>query len=71
MLFAFIFLYVPANYVFVPTSLNDQYILLLLIGLWLMFFIHKIFHYLPFFPLDNKVKKSFTLKYRIFPCYSN
>lgn len=67
MLFAFIFLYVPANYLFVPTSLNDQYISLLMIGLWLMYPIHKMIHYIPLIPLKNKVKKSFTFKYIIFP----
>lgn len=67
MLFAFILLYVPANYLFILTSLNDKYISLLMIGLWLMYPIHKMIHYIPLIPLKNKIKKSFTFKYFIFP----
>ncbi|MCQ6273396.1 DUF3267 domain-containing protein [Bacillus sp. V3B] len=67
MLFTFILLYVPANYIFEPTSLNDKYILLLMAGLWLMYPVHKIIHYMPLIYLKNKIKKSFVVKYCIFP----
>lgn len=67
MLFSFILLYVPATYVFVPNSFHDQYFLFLIIGLWLMYPIHKFFHWLPLIPTKNKVKKAIVLKYLIFP----
>lgn len=67
MLFAFIFLYAPAIYVFVPTTFYDNYFTLLFIALWLMFFVHKFFHLFPLLTLGNKVKKSFMMKYHIIP----
>ncbi len=67
MLFAFIFLFVPATYVFVPRTFYDNHLLLFLTCFWLIFLIHKFFHLLPFIHLGKKVKKSFKMKYRIFP----
>jgi hypothetical protein len=67
MLFAFIFLFVPATYIFVPRTYYDNYIVLFLTCLWLMLFIHKFFHLVPLLHLGKKVKKSFMMKYRIFP----
>jgi len=57
----------PATYVFVPRTFYDNHFVLLLIGFWLMFLIHKSFHLLPLLHLGKKVKKSIMLKYRIFP----
>jgi hypothetical protein len=67
MLFSFIFIYVPVNYIFVPTSLNDKYFILLLIGLWLMYPLHKIIHLLPIIPFNKNIQKKITMKYFIFP----
>nr|WP_295971170.1 DUF3267 domain-containing protein [uncultured Bacillus sp.] len=67
MLLTFIFLFVPATYVFVPRAFNDNYIVHFLIVIWLMFFLHKFFHLLPLLHLGKKVKKTFMMKYGIFP----
>jgi hypothetical protein len=66
-LIAFIFLYGPATYLFVPNTLNDNYFFLLIIGLWLMYPVHKLLHFLPLAPLGRKIKKKFLIKYRLFP----
>ncbi|WP_394233257.1 DUF3267 domain-containing protein [Niallia oryzisoli] len=67
MLFTFIFLYVPATYLFVPSSLGDKYFLLLIVGLLLMYPIHKIIHFFSLVHLKNKIKTTISIKYFIFP----
>ncbi|MBU8880012.1 DUF3267 domain-containing protein [Bacillus sp. FJAT-29790] len=66
-LLTFIFIYVPAQYLFEATTFYDNYFLLFVVSLWLMYPIHKFFHYLPIAHHSRKVKKSVTFKYGIFP----
>ncbi|WP_234978427.1 DUF3267 domain-containing protein [Bacillus tuaregi] len=67
MLFTFILLYVPANYLFVPSTLEDNYFLFLIAALWLMYPIHKIIHFFSLVHLKNKIKKTFKIKYLVMP----
>lgn len=67
MLCTFIVLYVPVTYLFVPSSFEDKYFLLLISGLWLMYPIHKMIHFFSLIHLKNKIKKTVSIKYFIFP----
>ncbi|WP_338451331.1 DUF3267 domain-containing protein [Niallia oryzisoli] len=69
MLSTFILLYVPANFLFVRSSLYDKYFLLLIIGLLLMYPIHKIIHFFSLVHLKNKIKNSIQIKYFMFPVF--
>lgn len=61
MFFTFIILYLPVTYFFVAYSHYDQYFFQLVIGLMLLYPIHKLFHYLPIAHLGNKVVKKVEL----------
>ncbi|WP_141433121.1 DUF3267 domain-containing protein [Bacillus sp. 03113] len=67
MLIAFIVLYVPATFLFVTTSLYNQYFLLFLLCLWLLYPIHKLLHYIPIAHLGKNVKRIVYFKLRFFP----
>ncbi|MBP2241075.1 hypothetical protein J2Z40_001637 [Cytobacillus eiseniae] len=67
MLITFILIYVPAQYLFATTSFYDNYFLLFIISLWIMYPLHKLLHYLPIIYLKNKVRKSLTFKYWMIP----
>lgn len=67
MLLTFIIIYVPAQYLFGATSFYDNYFLLFIICLWIMYPFHKLLHYLPVAHLGNKVKKIATIKYGLLP----
>lgn len=67
MLLTFIFFFVPAQYLFETTSFHDNYFILLVVCIWLMYPLHKLFHYLPIVHLGSKVKKVFSLKYGFLP----
>ncbi|WP_102271918.1 DUF3267 domain-containing protein [Cytobacillus massiliigabonensis] len=67
MLLTFIIIFVPAQYLFGATSFYDNYFLLFIICLWIMYPFHKLLHYLPIAHLGNKVKKIGTMKYGLLP----
>lgn len=58
MLFTFILLYIPVTYLFISTSLYDNYFIIFIAGILLMYPTHKIFHYLPICFLNKKIKKD-------------
>lgn len=67
MILAFILLYVPVTYFFVPQSFYDNYFLIFLVSLVFMYPVHKFLHYLPLFYLRSKVTMSLVLKYGFYP----
>jgi hypothetical protein len=67
MILAFMLLYIPITYVFMPDSFHDSHILILVFGIILMYPVHKLFHYLPFAHLGSKVKKILSFKYGLYP----
>ncbi|MEH7126098.1 DUF3267 domain-containing protein [Bacillus sp. JJ1503] len=67
MLLTFIFVYVPAQFLFNAHSFYDNYFYLFILGLWLIYPLHKFFHYLPLAHHVNKVKKELSIKYGILP----
>ncbi|MBG9443211.1 DUF3267 domain-containing protein [Cytobacillus firmus] len=67
MLATFIFTYVPATYVFMPGSFYDNYFIFFAAGLWLMYPVHKLLHYLPIAHLGIIVKKQLIIKYGFMP----
>lgn len=67
MLLAFIVLYVPISYFFVPTTFYDNHFILFISGFILMYPAHKFLHYLPVAHLGSKIKKSFEWKLGIIP----
>ncbi|MBS4188770.1 DUF3267 domain-containing protein [Bacillus sp. FJAT-49705] len=67
MLLTFILAYVPAQFLFKAKTLQDNYFILLLFGLWLIYPLHKLFHYLPIAHHSKKIKKMLTIRYGIFP----
>lgn len=66
-LLTFIILYVSVTYLFMSTSLYDNYFYLLLIAIWLMHPLHKFIHLLPLLHLGERVKKTISFKYILFP----
>lgn len=57
MFLTFIILYVPMTYLSIAYRHYDSYFFLLVIGLMLLYPIHKFFHYLPIAHLGDKVVK--------------
>ncbi|MDZ5470202.1 DUF3267 domain-containing protein [Bacillus sp. 31A1R] len=67
-LFAFILLYVPVTYLIIPKNFfYDNHFVFFLIGLFLLYPLHKILHFLPVAHLGKIVKKQFEFRLFIFP----
>lgn len=60
MFFAFVLIYIPLNLMHPTAHLNEDGILFFLIGLLLVFPIHKLLHGLPLFILRKKFKLTAT-----------
>ncbi|MFB6465227.1 DUF3267 domain-containing protein [Cytobacillus sp. Hz8] len=58
MFFTFILLYVPSTYFFVSYKHDNHYFIFFVLGLLLLYPIHKLLHYLPLAHLGNKVVKK-------------
>ncbi|MFE8696277.1 DUF3267 domain-containing protein [Cytobacillus sp. FJAT-53684] len=67
MLLTFIIIYGPVQHLAGTTSFHDNYFLLFIMSLWIMYPLHKLFHYLPIAHLGEKVSKLVTIKYGLFP----
>lgn len=67
MLLTYVSIYVLVNFLFVPTSFDDKYFILLIIGLWLMYPLHKLMHLLPILNFKDKIQKKFSIKFFILP----
>ncbi|MFD2443102.1 DUF3267 domain-containing protein [Bacillus sp. CGMCC 1.16607] len=66
MLFSFIILYVPVTYL-TELPLKSNYFFLLLLSIFFLYPIHKLFHYLPIAHLGERVNKSFEMYGSILP----
>lgn len=60
-LFTFILLYIPVTYLFISISLYDNYFIVFVTGVLLMYPTHKLFHYLPICFLNKKIIKDIRL----------
>ncbi|MHC0036799.1 DUF3267 domain-containing protein [Pseudoneobacillus sp. C159] len=69
MLLSFIFLYVPVAYLTV-SPLKSNHFLLLVLSLFFMYPLHKLFHYLPILHLRNRVKKTVKFYGGVMPIIS-
>ncbi|MBY0123079.1 DUF3267 domain-containing protein [Bacillus sp. S/N-304-OC-R1] len=67
MLLTFIFVYVPAQFLFNAYTFYDNYFILFIFGLWLIYPLHKLLHYLPIAHHVNKVKKGLSFRYGFVP----
>ncbi|KAB2337129.1 DUF3267 domain-containing protein [Cytobacillus depressus] len=67
MLLTFIFAYIPAQFLFNAKSFQDNHFGLFLLGLWLIYPIHKLLHYLPIAHQTTKVKKALSMKFGLLP----
>lgn len=67
MLSTFILAYVPATYLFVPESFYDNYFIFFAAGLWFIYPLHKLLHYLPIAHLGKIIKKHITFRYGLMP----
>jgi hypothetical protein len=69
MLLTFIFIYVPAQYLFAAASLSDKHFLLFLAALLAIYPLHKLLHFLPMIHQRKKIKKELLFKYSIIPVF--
>jgi len=67
MVLCFIIFYVPAQYLFESNALYDNYFILFVIALWMIYPLHKFFHFLPVAHLGNTIQKTIKLKYGCIP----
>lgn len=67
MLLSFIVLYVAISSFFTNAPYDDNHFIVLVFGMVFMYPFHKLLHYLPISHLGNKIKKSISWKYRIYP----
>jgi hypothetical protein len=69
MLAAFIMIYVPLSIIYESIHLNDDYLFLFLICLFLIIPIHLICHALPTWIIGQKIKIKISFKSVIFPIF--
>ncbi|KAB2330966.1 DUF3267 domain-containing protein [Bacillus mesophilum] len=67
MLLTFIIVYVPATYLFVPNYFYDNYFVWFVAGMWILYPLHKILHFIPLIPCGKKVKKTAEIRFGIMP----
>lgn len=67
MILCFIIFYVPAQYLFEANVLYDNYFILFVMAIWLIYPFHKLLHFVPVAHLGNKMKKLLEFKCGVFP----